>query len=311
MKYIIRFIFILLTIICLSNLIIAQSNDKIKLYDNPLQSINKKRLATVLGTEGTLYLGSMSVLYTLWYRNYPMSSFHFFNDNKEWLFMDKMGHITTANYVSNFGYKLLKWSGVKEKKAVVYGSLTALLFQTTIEVFDGFSKEWGFSYGDMLGNVLGASLFVTQQLLWKEQRMIMKWSYHPSKYAKYRPDLLGSSWNERILKDYNGQTYWLSINIKSFLPKHIVFPAWFNIAIGYGAEGMTGAEHNATNYNGKPIPEYERYSHYYFSLDVDLSKIPVKAKWLKTIFNTLNVIKFPFPTFDFNKHKASLYFIYF
>ncbi len=311
MKLINRYILILFYFSCFSHFAIAQNVDDIKLYDSPYQGINKKRLATVLGTEGALYVGSMTGLYMMWYKDYPMSSFHFFDDNKEWLFMDKMGHITTANYLSNYGYRLLKWTGVKDKKAILYGSLTALLYQSTIEVFDGFSKKWGFSYGDMIGNVVGASLFATQQLLWKEQRITMKWSYLPSKYAQYRPDLLGSSWNESILKDYNGQTYWLSINVKSFLPDRIAFPAWFNIALGYSAEGMTGAEHNTSSYNGNAIPDYERYSQYFLSFDVDLTKIPVKSKWLKAVFNTLNIIKIPAPALEFNKHKTMLYFINF
>jgi hypothetical protein len=35
-------------------------------------------------------------------------------------------------------------------------------------------------------------------------------------YAQYRPNVLGSSLAEQILKDYNGQTYWLSVNLHSF-----------------------------------------------------------------------------------------------
>ena len=53
-------------------------------------------------------------------------------------------------------------------------------------------------------------------------------------------DLFGESLPERMLKDYNAQTYWLSANLKSFL-KHTNLPAWLNVAAGYGADGMLGA----------------------------------------------------------------------
>ena len=46
-----------------------------------------------------------------------------------------------------------------------------------------------------------------------------------------------------MLKDYNGQTYWLSANLKSFFKKSNV-PTWLNISVGYGAEGMFGATEN-------------------------------------------------------------------
>jgi hypothetical protein len=42
---------------------------------------------------------------------------------------------------------------------------------------------------------------------------------------------------EQMLKDYNGQTYWLSVNLHSFY-KGSKIPKWLNLAIGYGANGM-------------------------------------------------------------------------
>ena len=46
-----------------------------------------------------------------------------------------------------------------------------------------------------------------------------------------------------MLKDYNGQTYWLSANLKSFFPGSNI-PPWLNVAIGYGADGMFGGFEN-------------------------------------------------------------------
>jgi hypothetical protein len=36
-------------------------------------------------------------------------------------------------------------------------------------------------------------------------------------------ELFGSSWIERMLKDYNGQTYWLSANLNHF-SKDQIYP---------------------------------------------------------------------------------------
>jgi hypothetical protein len=75
------------------------------------------------------------------------------------------------------------------------------------------------------------------ELLWKEQRITPKFSFHTTQYAQYRPNVLGSSLAEQMLKDYNGQTYWLSVNLHSFY-KGSKIPKWLNLAIGYGANGM-------------------------------------------------------------------------
>jgi hypothetical protein len=54
-------------------------------------------------------------------------------------------------------------------------------------------------------------------------------------HIQYRQtNVLGSSLAEQMLKDYNGQTYWLSVNLHSFYKN----PKWLNLAIGYGANGM-------------------------------------------------------------------------
>ena len=266
-------------------------------------TINMKRLTPVIITGAVIYAGSMTGLYQIWYKNYPQSKFHFFNDNNEWLQMDKMGHFTTTYYISKFSYNTLRWTGLSEKKSVLFGGGMGIVYLTVVEILDGFSAEWGFSPGDMTANVSGASLFVGQQLLWKEQRIQLKWSFHQSQYAKYRPDLMGRSLKNQWIKDYNGQTYWLSANIKSFLSKQSKFPAWLNLAVGYGAEGMTGASVNSSSYNGINIPTFKRYRQFYLSGDIDLSRIKTRSKTLHLILNAVSFIKIPFPTLEFSKGK--------
>ena len=265
-----------------------------------LNGLNKKRLTAVLTTEAALYAGSMTGLYFLWYSDYPQSNFHFKNDNKDWLQLDKMGHITTAYHVGMLGYEALKWTGIDNKKALWYGGSLGFLFLTTVEVFDGFSTEWGASWGDVAANAFGTAFFIGQQALWNEQRILIKYSYHNTKYAKYRPDLLGSNTLESMLKDYNGTTFWMSGNIHAFLNPESKFPKWLNIAFGYGANGLLGSRYNATHYNGEQLPYFDRVRQYYLSADIDLSRIPVKNKTLKFVLKTLNFIKIPLPTIEYN-----------
>ena len=276
-----------------------------------VDTINHKRLKAVIFSGALVYAGSMTGLYQLWYKNYPQSNFHFFNDNNEYLQMDKMGHFTTTYYISKLSYNTLRWSGLTEKQSILYGGGMGIMYLTVIEILDGFSTEWGFSPGDITANTLGASLFVGQQLLWKEQRLQLKWSFHQSKYATYRPDLFGNNLSKQWVKDYNGQTYWLSANIKSFLPKKSKFPAWLNLAVGYGAEGMTGASQNSLSYNGTIIPPFKRYRQFYLSGDIDISRIKTRSKTLHLILNALSFIKIPFPTLELSQGKIIAHPLYF
>ncbi len=261
----------------------------------------RRNVGIVLGTEAVLYAGSMTGLYFAWYADYPQSNFHFYNDNAEWLQMDKFGHGVTSYLVGSFGYEMLRDAGLDETRSIWLGGTLGLAFLTTVEVFDGFSSEWGFSWGDMAANTLGAGLFIGQQFLWHEQRITLKYSFHTTEFSDFRPDVLGSNFIQQTIKDYNGQTYWASCNFKSlFLNKGSKFPAWLNFAFGYGATGMTGGFENASEHNGKSIPYYDRQRQFFFSLDVDFTKIPTNNKFLKYTFKVLNIFKVPFPTLEYN-----------
>ncbi|MBX9851935.1 MAG: YfiM family protein [Cytophagaceae bacterium] len=270
-------------------------------------SFSKRKTILAGGATGALYVSSMTGLYFLWYKDYPQSRFHFFNDNNEWQQMDKIGHFTTGYYIGKLGIDALKWTGMKRKKAIWIGGISGLIFLTNIEIFDGFSSYWGFSYGDMTANIAGSGLVISQALIWDEQRIKLKFSFLPSPYAKYRPDELGSNLAQNILKDYNGQTYWLSINIFSFLNEESKFPEWLNVALGYGAEGMIGAKENPTQINGNSLPYFKRYRQFYLSVDADLTKIRTKSKFLKTVFSTIGFIKFPAPALEFNSEKKLVF----
>jgi hypothetical protein len=278
----------------------------------PAATQNNNRLIPLLAAEGGLYAGSMVGLNVLWYKNYAHSSFHLFNDNKEWLQMDKLGHTLTAYTISRITAALYRWSGINHSSSTDYGAALAMAYQTNIEVFDGFSSAWGFSIGDMLGNTAGASLFGIQEGAWGEQRISMKISFHPSMYAQYRPDELGTNAIERSIKDYNGQTYWFAIAIASFLPKGNKVPQWLCLDFGYGAEGMVGGTKNPPIYNSNGDELFfDRYRQYYCSFDIDLTRIPTNSGALKAAFGAISFIKVPMPTVEFSRKKFKFHLLYF
>ena len=270
-------------------------------------TLNPKRLGAVIGGQAVVYGTSLYFLYHAWYKDYPQSGWHWINDNAEWMQMDKIGHATTAAYLGKFGYEMYRWAGVKRNTAIWVGGSTGFIFLTVVEILDAYSTQWGASMGDFAANAFGAGLFIGQQFAWNDQRLTLKWSYSESMYAKYRPDQLGASTVERMLKDYNGQTYWLSGNIKAFLPKKSKFPGWINVAVGYGANGMTGANSNPTFVDGEQLPQFPRYRQYFLSFDIDLPRLKTRSHFLKFIFNGLNFIKIPFPTLEYNKEEGFVF----
>ena len=215
--------------------------------------------------------------------------------------MDKLGHIWTSYQVSRGSAEIWKWTGIPENKSIILGGVSGIGYLTVIEILDGYSGQWGFSWGDMLANTLGSASFVSQQLAWKEQRLSVKFSYWPYDYLpsqrERRNQMFGNSLRERILKDYNSQTYWISANIKSFFPQSKI-PGWLNISVGYGADGMLGGRNNIWIDNSGSIhnqTNLPRVRHFYLAPDVDLTRIKTNHKFLRKVFFLINTIKFPAP----------------
>jgi len=290
------------------------------LSPKPIAQPNKSRLWLVSGAHIGLYGGTLLILNETWYKNYPKQGFTSFDDSKEWLQMDKIGHAWSAYTLSLVSTTSWKWAGLSDKKSAIIGSASGFAFLTVIELLDAYSARWGWSWSDIAANSLGTGLFLSQQLIWKEQRIQFKFSFHRKDYAdetlNARSDeLFGSTTRERMLKDYNGQTYWLSANMKSFF-KDSRMPAWLNIAVGYGADGMFGGtENKAYDQNGNVTfdrTDIPRVRQFYLAPDIDLTKIKSNKKWLRTVFLLLNSIKFPAPALMVDsKGKVKVYGIYF
>lgn len=298
MKFNKKQIFIFLFLIGLQG---AFSQNKIDNFLKPSDSLNVSKKKAVIISETVLASATLIGLNQLWYSDYPQSNFHFKNDNSEWLQMDKAGHLFSSYHLGRFGAEMLEWSGADKKDQLIYGAGMGFAFLTAVEVLDGLSSEWGASVGDVTVNAAGTALYVSQELIWDEQRIIPKFSFHSTQYADFRPEVLGSSFAEQIFKDYNGQTYWLSVNLYSF-SKGSKIPKWLNLAIGYGADGMlSGNEANTPLFL---VQKTVRSRQFYLSFDVDLTKIKTKSHFLKTIFSIFNTVKIPAPTIEYSPNEG-------
>ena len=266
-----------------------------------------RRVKIIAATNVIGYGGAMVGLYSAWYKNYPQSKFHTFNDIPEWQQIDKVGHAFSAYAESMASMELWRWTGISRKKQIWLGGMSGAFYQTVIEVLDGFGAEWGWSWGDVGANFLGSGMLVAQELTWDEQRIQFKFSFHRKNYNdpelnKRSDNIFGKSTAERFLKDYNGQTYWLSANVDSFCPES-KWPKWLSVAVDTGAEGMFGAFDNVGKDDNGIVnfkrPDIKRYRQWYLAPDIDLTKIKTNKKGLKFAFRMLNFIKIPMPTLEY------------
>ena len=256
-------------------------------------SINKKRLHTFLIGTGAAYTVTLVALDQAWYNDFPKEDFHFFNDSREWKQMDKLGHMFSAFQLSRTLTKGFEWSGINSSKSAIWGSIMGFGLMIPIELLDGYSSQYGASSSDILADALGAGLFLGQSLLWDDVRIHMKYSYSRSGIAQYRPDVLGKNGQEQWLKDYNGQTYWLSFDMYKLV--HMK-PKWLNFALGYGVNNMVNANGTAT----ENFP-YESYRQYYLGIDINISHMQSKSKLINTMLFFVNMIRLPAPAVEFNK----------
>ncbi|HMV09455.1 MAG TPA: DUF2279 domain-containing protein [Cyclobacteriaceae bacterium] len=264
--------------------------------------VNKKRLTKFVVFSSVAYTGTMIGLSELWYKDSGHQSFRFFNDNAEWKQIDKLGHFYAGFYFSYGTSKALRWSNVPARKSDLIGAATGFLILTPIEIFDGFSDAYGASTGDLMANAAGSVFFLGQSLLWNETRIYPKFSFHQTNYAHLRPNTLGDNFSSELLKDYNGQTYWICADMDKFMK----FPKWLNLAVGYGAQGMVYARDSQNNEAG-----YSAYRQYYLSVDFDLTGIRTSSKVLKTFFRLVSLVKLPAPAMELSKKGVKFHPLYF
>jgi hypothetical protein len=278
-------------------------------------SLNQKRYNKLWISMLGAYVGSYTGLALTWYKGYEWIPFHTFNDNDEWLQIDKWGHAYTAYNQSAFGYHAMRWAGVPKTKALLLGGTWGIILQTPIEIIDGLNTGYGFSIPDEIANVSGSALFLVQQAIWDEQIIKMKFSYTPSRYPQYYPKRLGYNWADRIVKDYNAHTYWLSINLDRTFGGHTKLPKWLNLAFGYSIDGaLNGFENPAQGAAGQDLVAAGviRQKQCYLSLDIDLRKIKTKNRTVRKLLDAANLLKIPAPALEWNPtDKFKFHGIYF
>ena len=154
--------------------------------------IHPVRLSLLLGGMFTGWLG-MHIYYSqTWWKNRA----HYFKFDEDPYYgrnVDKLSHVYTANLISTSSAILFGWTGLNPTLSMALGATTAIAYETYIEINDGFSPDWGFDWGDMAGNFIGALYPVAQHYVKPLQTLNIKWSFKPSWLDKKIKKLPGPS----------------------------------------------------------------------------------------------------------------------
>ncbi len=256
--------------------------------------VSVTRLAIVGGSVA----GAMTAIHVYqsngWWKD-NRRSFHFREDLTYALHVDKIGHFFGANGATFVMSKAFRWANYSETTSLLLGAGVSTLFQTYIEIEDGFST-WGFDRVDFAANVAGAWYPVAQHFVPALQDFNLKLSYLPSENINAPGAFPGQK--HLMMDDYEGQTFWLSVKVNNILPKTVepLWPDFLAISIGYGARDILS-----------PHP----YRVYFIGLDYDMTKIiPQTSGFLRTLSETLNFIRFPAPAIQLSPN-AIWYGLYF
>jgi len=260
------------------------------------EGVDGLRLAIVGATLGGTMVAVHFYQQNGWWKD-NQTSFHFREDLNYGLSVDKIGHFYAASGMTFVFSKALTWANLREPDALLIGAGSSILFQSYIEIRDGFST-WGFDRVDFAANVAGALYPLAQYHLPVLQSFQLKASYHPSDLLS-NPGGIGFRGQQHIIfDDYEGQTFWLSVRVNRLLPEAAdpFWPDWLALSVGYGA---------------RRVAEPDAHSIILIGLDYDMTEIiPQSSSFLRTLSEALNFIRFPAPAVQISPN-AIWYGLYF
>jgi hypothetical protein len=227
-----------------------------------------------LGIIAGVTLGAFTYIHAIqnhiWWKG-EKSKFHFEwnNDWKYSLGADKVGHFFFSYAIADIYYQTLKYSGIGHKDSRLYSTILSAAYQTYTEIKDGFSKKWGFSWGDLGANTLGTLYPLLQDQCDFLQNVNFKISFEKSQRFE-----AGS--HNYVFDDYESTYHWMTINLSNLFSDEYqnFFTRFINLSIGHSVKGLDNSE--SANHE------------FFVGIDWNIESLPGDSdilKLLKSIFN--------------------------
>ena len=209
---------------------------------------------------------------------------------------DKAGHLLGGYLLSEGGRELLESACMSEKKATLFAVAYAAAFQLQIEIWDGTQAKYGFSPPDLLFNTIGQGLSLSHAFVPALRAVMPTFSY--SETQALRNVSAGRIPGDlRATVDYSGQTYWLSVDVDTLLPRAArkVWPDLLRLSFGHSISDWVDPN------TGAFIRAQRRFL---ITLDIDPLKLPGHAPWWMSVKKGLRHYHFPSPAIEFRNGRV-------
>jgi hypothetical protein len=280
---------VVMVLSCMCHLAPAQSQPV-----DDTTGVNGTRLAIVAGSAAAGITAIHLYQQNAWWKEHR-TSFHFREDLVYACNIDKVGHLYGAQLITFLFSKSLQWANLSEASSLIWGASAATLFQTYVEIEDGFSEYWGFDRVDFAADVAGAWYPVLQHYVPAMKNVQLRFSYAP-KDAGGPSAIAGQT--KTIIDDYEGQTFWLTVTPHTWLPEgKRWWPSFLGIAVGL-----------AVRNNVSP----DRYLAWYIAPELDFRYIiPRDTEFLRIVGEALNFLHLPMPAVRLGPGSMVWYGLYF
>lgn len=149
---------------------------------------------------------------------------------------DKLGHAWAFYAVTNVYTRLFEHWGHEREKAAAYAALSSWTQGLLVEIGDGFSREHGFSYEDLLANTAGIALgYLRQRYPRVRETVDFRLEWVPTRQFR-RGDRLDP------FTDYSGQKYLLAWKLGNILGSESPFLQALEMHTGYYTRGFTSGD---------------------------------------------------------------------
>ncbi len=228
-----------------------------------------------------------AVFYNAWWDKNG-GDFNFADDGVYAVNVDKMAHFYGGYYIAQGFYDGLRWAGLRRGPAYFWGGVLSSATQVAIDVKDGYSPEWGFSWQDVTAGTLGAFLPWLQSEVDLLRPMRLRFSYwvrDEAYWESYRAGGADGYW----IDDYRNHDYWLTYLVEDALPPKAQ-KWWPNpLALSLGV----GMARNQNPFDTLITPK-RRYT---FGLDWDWENTVQSDSWaMRRSLFYLGFLKLPAPS---------------
>lgn len=190
---------------------------------------------------------------------------------------DKLGHAWSGYAVSHLFARAYQDWGYSPDEAARYGALSSVGVMGLVEVGDAFSDQYGFSYQDMLFNVIGAG---AGYVLWSHPDLGRKVDFR----VEYDPFISGSHQAD-IFTDYKRLKYLIAVKADGFDAVQNSVLRMLEFHVGYYARGYE-------DYSANPLND-ERRRYLYVGIGLNLTRL------LDPYVNTGGVLHYVQPPYTY------------